>query len=544
MDRIVHDDAERDRGDHRRRDADLAHQIAPEAHRHGGRDEVGNQADDAEPHAPEDEEEEQGDDGHGDEGAEQHALDVPLDRPGPDDRNAGGAGFHAGGVFAEPCLRAFVERDLLVAGEAAQHDRHARGRPLDIDEIVEVAAHGEGKLVEQQVLRGQVGVVGKNVERRIVAMQVPVQPLHDVGDGEDMGDFRLRPVPLDERIHPFQVVDIGYAALPPGAERILIGLHTSEVLADEIRGAAELVALVEKLEPVLLEFDPRNAGDEHDDQDAEGTEQDRPAQNDKPAEPVEEVRFARAGGPDAQGHDRQDDGQERHRIDERAQTAERHHVAHDPEGRHVREIEAEEPDRRRERGQENRPDIDPQGLNRRLPAVQAPAQARRHSLEHMHGMRNGDRHQHEQRSTTLAEEPHAGPADKAHRGGEDGNQHDDDGERAPERAQQNDGDDQHRSERGRRENAHILVDRLAHGAVEDEFAGEVVVDGRMFLAGFRGRGVEEIGHFRLCRLPVLVGKRNADHQAGDTAVPGNEASGDFLGAERDLPDSREVPVAQ
>ena len=179
------------------------------------------------------------------------------------------------------CARS-VERELLVAGKAAQHDGHARGRPFDIDEIVEVAADRQGKLVEQQILRGEVGVVGKNVERRIVAMQVPVQPLHDVGDGEDMGDFRLRPVPLDERIHPFQVVDIGYAALPPGAQRVFVSLHAGEVFADEIGGPAELVALVEKLEPVLLEFDPRNAGYEHDDQDAERTEQDRPAQNDEP----------------------------------------------------------------------------------------------------------------------------------------------------------------------------------------------------------------------------------------------------------------------
>ncbi|MCY4503802.1 MAG: hypothetical protein OXE57_19895 [Alphaproteobacteria bacterium] len=51
-------------------------------------------------------------------------------------------------------------------------------------------------------------------------------------------------------------------------------------------------------------------------------------------------------------------------------------------------------------------------------AIPTSAQARSHALEHMHGMHNGDRH-------------------------------DDDGKRTPERAQQNDGEVEHRAERGR-----------------------------------------------------------------------------------------------
>ena len=47
------------------------------------------------------------------------------------------------------------------------------------------------------------------------------------------------------------------------------------------------------------------------------------------------------------------------------------------------------------------------------------------------------------------------------------------------------------------------------------------------------RGVEIVGHLRLALLPV-VGKRNADDESGNPAVPGNQAPGNFVGFERDF----------
>ena len=41
VDRVVHNDAERDGGDHRRRDSDLSYCIAQQTNRHGSRDNIG-----------------------------------------------------------------------------------------------------------------------------------------------------------------------------------------------------------------------------------------------------------------------------------------------------------------------------------------------------------------------------------------------------------------------------------------------------------------------------------------------------------------------
>ena len=71
----------------------------------------------------------------------------------------------------------------------------------------------------------------------------------------------------------------------------------------------------------------------------------------------------------------------------------------------------------------------------------------------------------------------------------------------------------------------------------------MVVEGRAFLPPLGGGGVEEVGHLLFAELPIL-GERDADHQPGHPAVPGHEAPGDLLGAERDSLDPFEVVVAQ
>ena len=47
----------------------------------------------------------------------------------------------------------------------------------------------------------------------------------------------------------------------------------------------------------------------------------------------------------------------------------------------------------------------------------------------------------------------------------------------------------------------------------------------------------------LPELPIL-GERDTDHQPGDPTIPGHEAPGDLLGAERDSPDSFQVVVVE
>ena len=374
-------------------------------------------------------------------------------------------------------------------------------------------------------------------------MQVPVQALHDVGNAEDVGHFRLRPIPLGKGIDPAQESDVRDAALSPGVERVLVRFDPGEVLADEVRGPPELVALVQKLQPVLLELDPRNAGHEHDGDNREAPQQGRAPVDDEPAQTIEGVSLSLAQRPDPQGDDRQESGEEGHRVDEGAESAERDDVAHDLERRHLREVEAQETDRGRERGKEHRPRIDLEGMRGRPAAVHSLPQTRRHSLDDVDGMRDGDRHQDEERRRALPEQPHAGPAREPQRGEHDRNHHQENRDRSPYRAQQNDGDEQHRPERDGGEDGGFLVDRVTHGTVEDELAGKVVLEGRAFLPRLGGGAGEEVGNLLLPELSIL-GEGDTDHQPGDPAVPGHEAPGDLLGAERGSLDPFEVVVAQ
>ena len=179
----------------------------------------------------------------------------------------------------------------------------------------------------------------------------------------------------------------------------------------------------------------------------------------------------------------------------------------------------------------------------RLPAVHSSTQAPHHALDDVHGVCDGHRHQDEQRGTALAEQLHAGPAGEAQRGQHHGNQHHHDRDGRPNRSQQDEGDEQHRRERDWREHGHLVVNRVAHGAIDDEMAGQLVLDGRMLLPSRGGGAVKGVRHLQLAQLPIL-GKRDADDQPGNTAVARNEAPGNFLGAERDSPDSLNVVVAQ
>ena len=158
-------------------------------------------------------------------------------------------------------------------------------------------------------------------------------------------------------------------------------------------------------------------------------------------------------------------------------------------------------------------------------------------------MRHRDRHQDEQRRTALAEQLHAGPAGEAQRGQHDGNQHQHNCDGCPYRTQQEYRDEQHRRERDRCQHGHFVVDRVAHGAIENKLAGEMVVDVRMLLPSRGGSGVEEVGHLLFAQFTIL-GKGDADDQPGNASVAGDEAPGNLLGAERDPPDSFYIVVAQ
>ena len=294
-----------------------------------------------------------------------------------------------------------------------------------------------------------------------------------------MSDLRLRPIPLRERVDPAQVLDIGDAALLSRVEGVLEGFDAGKVLADEIGRLPELVALAEELEPVFLELDPRNAGHESNGQNAKRAQKNHAAGHDEPAQTIKIVRSPLSNGANAHGQVGQDCGQESHRKQKREQRAEGHHVAHDLKRRHLREVQAEKTDRRRDRREEDRPNVELHGMNRCLLAVHSLAKARQHCFYDVHGMRDRDRHQHEDGSSAFAEQRHAGPAYETDSSDDDGNDHQDDRNSSPDRAQHQYGNQQHDPERDGSEELKFFIQRVAHGTIEGELAGDVVVDGRM-----------------------------------------------------------------
>ena len=174
---IVHNYAESNGRNDRRRYINLSNQIAPQSHRHHGWNEIRNQADQTEPDTSEYENKQQRDDGHRNDGADQHFFYVSLNRICAYYRNSGCSTCHLRSILLQPIPRTVVELYLLAYRQTFHHSCQASFGPFDIHNIVQVASNRQRKLVEQQVLRRKFGVAWKRIEFRIVAMQILVQAL-------------------------------------------------------------------------------------------------------------------------------------------------------------------------------------------------------------------------------------------------------------------------------------------------------------------------------------------------------------------------------
>jgi len=71
-----------------------------------------------------------------------------------------------------------------------QGRRQARRPLVDIDLVIEVQAIGQGHLVQEQVLGGEVALLGQAVPGVRIAMEIAIQALEDIRDG-------IKVVPLD-----------------------------------------------------------------------------------------------------------------------------------------------------------------------------------------------------------------------------------------------------------------------------------------------------------------------------------------------------------
>ena len=128
----------------------------------------------------------------------------------------------------------------------------------DVNTVVEVAAEGNRKLVEQQVLCGKFGVFGHPVEGRVITVHVFVEALHDIRKGLDVCHFRLGAVPYGECVDFVQVAGIGDASFATGVQGIFQVFHAGQIVDDEVRIAPKFITLIQILQPVVRQLD---AGD-------------------------------------------------------------------------------------------------------------------------------------------------------------------------------------------------------------------------------------------------------------------------------------------
>ena len=155
------------------------------------------------------------------------------------------------------------ERARLDGIDITQCGGHPRSGLVDIDPVVEIQPVGEGELVEQQILRGLLTTFGCAVVTRIVAVQVLVQSLHDVGERVDVLDHRLLTQEPGEVLEIRQVLGIAYATTGLCRQRVLDRVH-AEVFERLVGLAAELDTVVEILGPLVVEIDGRNErGQDH-----------------------------------------------------------------------------------------------------------------------------------------------------------------------------------------------------------------------------------------------------------------------------------------
>ena len=273
------------------------------------------------------------------------------------------------GVGLEPGARTGVGFPQVAGRDVHQVDREAQRRLLDIDLVVEIQPEGQRHLVEQQVLGGQVALFRNAVEGRVVAVHALVQALEDVGHGADMDHVGLLAVPLGEGVHGVQEPGGVDAAALAGVQRVFDDVQACEVFLDEIGVPADLVAVVEVFDEVVVELDAQRPQRQEDHGCQHAPEQAPAPADDKVGQPVAvAVLAALGGGPDPHREHGHEGRQKEHRVDPGGGHADGHDVAQVAEGRDVGKVHRKEAHGRGQAGQENRLHVDAQRLHhRRMP---------------------------------------------------------------------------------------------------------------------------------------------------------------------------------
>ena len=245
----------------------------------------------------------------------------------------------------------------------------------------------------------------------------------------------------------------------------------------------------------------------------------------------------------AQRENRKQRRQERQAVDEGAYYAERHAIAQDVKGRRIRGVQAQEPDPRRKRSQKHRPGVDAKRFGNRRIFLQTAPHFQENARDDVDGIRDGYHHDDDRHAGVCGAEHRADPACGPH-GADDGEQENGDYSQGAEKRAQENNRETHDDEKHDWEQVlHVVLCGILESPFDDDGAGQVIGHVRVARSRLLQNGFQIIGY--LDHRGVLVfGQDEGDGYSTHPPVAGDEASGDFLGAERDFPDSREVCVFQ
>ena len=334
-----------------------------------------------------------------------------------------------------------------------------------------------------------------------------------VGDDRDMAHGGLLAEPLGKVRYLDEEFGIGYAARVGRLQRVIEHGIAAQVLVHEIGVAPELDAFVEEMDQYVVEFVARNGHDHRD-------HHHRPSPQQRLSAPQRKVRHGTEQRPhqapvrtgtdrEQRKHGRQEcDGEKKGHAD-----PESDEVAEVAVGGHLREVHAQESERRREAGQEHRVQVETDGMDDGI-ALRVPGA---HVLLQCHQQVNAvghDNHQHDGRRRRDGRgKRQAGPTAQADRR-ENGKDDHRPGRRHPRNAADEDPQDQgHKRKAGGQED-HLALDRcFQEGLVDHDRADHAKVHAGKLFFGLCGDLASEACDFgdRLQLVPVGQFHRYVHH---------------------------------
>ena len=245
----------------------------------------------------------------------------------------------------------------------------------------------------------------------------------------------------------------------------------------------------------------------------------------------------------SQRQNREQRRKHRHGIDVGPHYAERHVISQDVKGRRIRGVQAQKPDRCRERGQKHRPCVVSKRLRDRRIFLEAAPHLNECARDDVDCIRDGYHHDDNRYTGVRGAEHRAEPACDPHCGNDREQEKDNDCHGPEKRSQENNRESRNDEKHDWQQHLVFGLRGILESPVDDDSAGHVIVHVRVARAGLLQNGVQIIGNLDHSGVLVL-GQDESNRHSAHAPILRHEAPGDFRGAERDFPDSRKVGVGE